>query len=278
MPARALACVLLLFALAIGVAAHAEDESAAPVTNAEPEATVPTEEVTPAPVTDPQDQPALPEPSIEPQAPATELEPAQPDTATQAEPEPEGIAPPQGSGPLIHGRLALSLEDAIKMGLENNLDVQVERYAPLIAEMDAAAAWGAYDPLAYAEGGYTESQVPNSNVLFGTTESVNRSTDGFGGLTGFLPILGTEYRAQFDSGRLTTNNTIEALSPKYTSGWNVSVVQPLLRDLIWNAPWTQIKSSRLLSESSQEGFRGSVMDTVRAIEDAYWNLIAADRA
>jgi hypothetical protein len=32
------------------------------------------------------------------------------------------------------------------MGLENNLDVQVERYSPMIADLDVTAAWGAYDP------------------------------------------------------------------------------------------------------------------------------------
>ena len=47
--------------------------------------------------------------------------------------------------------LELTLEDAIRMGLENNLDVQVERYAPMIAELDVTAAWGAYDPELFAE-------------------------------------------------------------------------------------------------------------------------------
>jgi outer membrane protein TolC len=179
---------------------------------------------------------------------------------------------------MLHGRLGLSLEDAIKMGLENNLDVQVERFAPLIAEMDEAISWGAFDPESFAEFGYSDNQTPNSNVLFGTLESVNRSTDGFAGLRGLVPLLGTEYSAQYDSARLTTNNTIEALSPKYTSGWSLAVTQPFLRDLIWNQPWTQVKTSRLLYEASQENFRSAVMDTVRGIEDAYWNLIAAERA
>jgi outer membrane protein TolC len=176
---------------------------------------------------------------------------------------------------MLHGTLALSLEDAIKMGLENNLDVQVQRYDPLIAEMDEKIAWGAYDPTSYAEFGYSDHQTPNSSAIFGTLETVNRSTDGFTGLRGLLPWLGTQYSAEFDSGRATSNTAIEALSPKYTSGWTVSITQPLLKNLIWNQPWTQVKTSKLLYEASQENFRTAVMDTVRAIEDAYWNLISA---
>ena len=45
------------------------------------------------------------------------------------------------SGTTIHGKLNLSLADAIKMGLENNLDVAVERYSPFIAYEDQRVAW-----------------------------------------------------------------------------------------------------------------------------------------
>lgn len=254
MIARLLACAWLV-AFAAPDAALAEEELAPPEAVREQETTAP--ETAPEPATEP-----APEPDAEaPPVPGTPPPP-----------------PMDSSAPMIHGRLALSLEDAIKMGLENNLDVQVERYSPLIAEMDEKIAWGAFDPETFADFGYNESQVPNSNILFGTTESVNRSTDGFAGFSGLLPLVGTFYSAQFDSGRLTTNNTIEALSPKYTSGWSLNVTQPLLRDLIWNQPWTQVRTSRLVFEATQEDFRRAVMDTVRAIEDAYWNLIAADRA
>jgi outer membrane protein TolC len=164
------------------------------------------------------------------------------------------------------------------MGLENNLDVQVERYSPLIAEMDESIAWGAFDPTAFAEFGYLDSKTPSANALSGTEQVISRRTDGFGGLRGLLPLLSTEYEARFGSERETVNVPFSSLSPEYNSNWTVSLIQPVLRDLIWNEPWTQVKSSRLLLETSQENFRTSVMDTVRSIEDAYWNLIAAERA
>ncbi|HEX5064758.1 MAG TPA: TolC family protein [Myxococcota bacterium] len=261
---RTLVCALLLALVAPVAASAAQGQDTPPKIDA---------------IESPQ-VPAPPE--IEQRPPAPALEPQiEPDTTVPEEP-PESVVteprPDQKQGPMLHGKLALTLEDALKMGLENNLDVQVQRYGPLISEMDEAIAWGAFDPESFAEFGYTDSQIPNSNILFGTTESVNRTTDGFAGLRGMLPLLGTQYNAQFDSDRATTNNTIEALSPKYGSGWRVDVTQPLLRDLIWNQPWTQVKTSRLVFEASEENFRTNVMDTVRAIEDAYWNLIAAKEA
>jgi outer membrane protein TolC len=48
----------------------------------------------------------------------------------------------------------------------------------------------------------------------------------------------------------------------------------LLRGLIWNGAWTQVKTSALRQKSSDQNFRTSLMDTVRSIERAYWDLIA----
>jgi outer membrane protein len=192
---------------------------------------------------------------------------------------------PGDTGPLLHGTLELSLEDAIKMGLENNLDVQVERFGPMIAEFDEKAAWGAYDPEAYAQMFYRDQRDPSANVLLTTSSqasedfiSNSRSTDGLGGFRGILPVLGTQYNAHFSGSRETFNSGIQTLSPEYNSGWGIDVTQPVLRDLFWNAPWTQVRTSRLLLGASQEGFRSSVMDVVQRIEDAYWGLIAADEA
>ena len=67
---------------------------------------------------------------------------------------PSPIAPPT-----LHGNLALSLQDAIAMGLENNLNLEVQRHSPLIAEEDSQIAWGAYDPEFYGETHYLDTEI-----------------------------------------------------------------------------------------------------------------------
>ncbi len=166
-------------------------------------------------------------------------------------------------GRTLHGTLNLSLADAIAMSLENNLNVEVERHAPLIAYEDNRIAWGAYDPEFFSEFGYSSIKNPNANALLGVTESVTRSTDGFGGFRGLVPFLGAEYNLQFDGSRGTTNNTISVLSPELRSSFSADLTMPLLKDLIWNEPWTQVKTRRIAHESSRENFRREVMNTVR---------------
>ena len=267
---RTLACTLLL-ALAAPLPTRAAEQEQQPPPDTSGEAAIENPNLPPPP----EIEPGAPAPALETQPEPALTEPEAVPAPRAEAPEPEAAPAPRAEVPMLHGRLALSLEDALKMGLENNLDVQVQRYSPLIAEMNEKIAWGAFDPTGFAEFGYADTQTPNSTAIFGTLEAVNRDTDGFAGFRGMLPLLGTEYNAQFDSDRITTNNEIEALSPKYTSSWRVDVSQPLLRDLIWNQPWTQVKTSRLVFEASQESFRTAVMDTVRGIEDAYWNLMAA---
>ena len=245
--------VWIAFALSVALAASAHAEDPAPIS-------VP--EATDAPATAAPDSAEIPSETA-----------AAPDSGEI--PSETAAAPPSA---LRHGVLELSLGDAIRMGLENNLDVQVQRYAPLIADFDLTAAWGAYDPTLFGEFAYNDSKTPNSFALSGVNTTVNRSSEGFGGVAGQLPLLSTEFSAQFDGRRATTNSTIQTFSPEYTSGWSVDVTQPLMRDLIWNQPWTQVRTSKLAYRSSEEEFRRATMDEVQQIEDAYWNLMAAEES
>jgi len=191
------------------------------------------------------------------------------------------LAAPAGSqvaeAPTLHGRLGLSLADAIEMGLQNNLDVEVQRHDPLIAEEEVGVAWGAFDPTLFSELTYVDSKTPTANALLGTTLSkVQQEPTGIGGLRGQLPLLGSQYRVGLTGAQEGTNNAINFLSPEYSSGFSLEFRQPLMRDLIWNEPWTRVKSSRLQAETSAEAFREAVMNVVERIEKAYWDLVARD--
>jgi outer membrane protein TolC len=170
--------------------------------------------------------------------------------------------------------LRLSLDESIQLALQNNLDVEVQRFTPLIAGEQETEAWGAYDPEFFAEFGYSDNKEPISFLLQEQTIFEGDSYDGFGGFRGLVPYFGSEYSFQFDGERTTTNLPVQAFSPEYRSSFSLSVSQPLLRGLIWNEAWTRVKTSRIRYDESLENFRRRVMDTVQEVEDAYWNLIA----
>jgi outer membrane protein TolC len=188
--------------------------------------------------------------------------------------EPGAISDSQPWGGTEANTLELSLQEAIELGLQNNLGVQIQRFNPLIAEEDMRIAWGAYDPIWESEFGRDVQRLPNAFSLNQTSLSIDKTTGGSGGFVGMLPFVSTEYSAKLESYRATTNSTIQGLSPEYRTTTVFSLSQPLLRDLIWNEPWTRVKASTIGYESSLEAFRLDVMDIVAGIEDAYWNLIA----
>ena len=190
-----------------------------------------------------------------------------------------GLAAPRAQpGPALHGELELALADAIAMGLENNLNVEIQRHAPLMAYEDYRMAWGSYDPELFAEFGYAEIKDPVSSVFAGGLGAVTttRVLDGFGGFRGLVPWLGAGYEIQLVGDETTTDRPFEDLSPKLSSEFAAMVSFPLMRGLIWNEPWTLVKTTQVLEVSAQEEFRRNVMDTVQQIEDGYWALIAND--
>lgn len=189
----------------------------------------------------------------------------------------------RATAPSLRGNLALSLNDAIAMGLENNLGVEIQRHAPLIAFEDSRIAWGAYDPEWNSEFGIADDRRPSANALATggvgavtvQVQEVNQETlGGFGGIRGLLPWLNTSISTTLDTQELQSSIPFQALRPEYSTGLNFVARQPLLRGLIWNETWTQVKVSGVLYESAVEDFRRNVMDVVQGIEDAYWALIA----
>ncbi|MBW2316724.1 MAG: TolC family protein, partial [Deltaproteobacteria bacterium] len=52
--------------------------------------------------------------------------------------------------------------------------------------------------------------------------------------------------------------------------------QPLLRNLYWNQPWTEVKLSKEAYGQALEEFRLQLMNIVTRVEDSYWEAVATD--
>ena len=109
------------------------------------------------------------------------------------------------SGPALEGTLRMSLGDAVAMGLENNLEVEIARHGPLIAEEDLTIAWGAFDPLFSGEAGYFNTDQPNSSLLAGVARSEQELVDGVAGISALIPMLGATVGVDYVAQRLDFN-------------------------------------------------------------------------
>jgi hypothetical protein len=81
-----------------------------------------------------------------------------------AEPGPDPSFQESSAGERV---LALSLEDALRIALENNLDLDIEELATDIALFDAQGSWGAFDPFLAVNASLTERTRQGSSSLSG---------------------------------------------------------------------------------------------------------------
>lgn len=175
----------------------------------------------------------------------------------------------------------ITLDEAVALALENNLNLQVDRLDPALANEDVRAAWGAFEPslVGYYDRQHVETPVASSvQSFFGT--SGDRTTEDYynynGGLEGRLP-WGLGYASGYTMQRLNSTSGIYALDPQYTATWRSELTVPLLRNLYWSAPDLQVRRSRVSQSISDENFTARLSDTVAGVEAAYWEL-AATRA
>ena len=174
----------------------------------------------------------------------------------------------------------LSLREALSMALENNKDIEVARENVRIAEFDLRGAQGAYDPRFSTTAFYERIENPISNFLSGGQNGSVIQSDytGTACLEGQSPVLGGNYRLDFSSIRLTTNNQFTALSPQYPTALTFSYIQPLWRGLKIDNSRRQIEIARKNLSLTDAQFRQRAIDTITNVQRAYWDLVFALRS
>jgi len=174
----------------------------------------------------------------------------------------------------------LSLRDALSMALENNKDIEVARENVRIAEFDLRGAQGIYDPRFSTSAFYERAENPIASFLSGGQNGSTIQSDytATARLEGQSPKLGGNYRLDFSSIRLTTNNQFTALSPQYPTALTFSYTQPLWRGLRIDNSRRQIEIARKNLSLTDAQFRQRAIDTITNVQRAYWDLVFALRS
>ena len=177
--------------------------------------------------------------------------------------------------PALSSTRTITLDECISMALSHNLDVQIERFSPWLAQYDLSIARGGYDPVltASAQHDYSETgtRLLTGNLSIPGTKSDDNSF--MSSVAGSLP-WGMTYSLQANAkdtyGRSSTNNF------ENTSGTaSLSVTQPLLKNFWFNNTRLTILVSKNRIKYSEQALRQQIINTVSAVETAYYELIFA---
>jgi outer membrane protein TolC len=170
----------------------------------------------------------------------------------------------------------LTIDEAVQLGLENNLNLRVQRIEPQIQDTNVAQAHSAWTPNLNTEFGWNDAESPPDSLLAGANETLTSDRfAGNAGVTQYLPWFGTAYQVSWDAARSTSNNTFSSFNPRLSSGFSLIFDQPLLRNLSIDTARQQLLVSKNNREISDVDLRGIVVGTVRDVKAAYWDLAYA---
>lgn len=170
----------------------------------------------------------------------------------------------------------LTVEEAVRIALENNLGVQIARLDPLIQDLAVAQARGVWSPTLSTTVQATSVDSPSNSFLSGA-QGPKTSDDRFTTNVGVTQPLqwGGSYSVGWDSARSTTTNLFSNFSPQLRSSVALNYRQPLARGFTIDAARRQWLVSRKQREIADVTLRRSVATTMRAVRIAYWDLASA---
>jgi len=211
-------------------------------------------------------------------APA-QLPPAPPPIEPNFEAPPRPLPSAERVGVDLGEQTPLSLNEAVRLALENSNDIELSRDDVRVAEFDLRAARGVYDPVFSTESFFGRSVTPAASALAGGADGSLRQNTFTGGLRfgGYAPRFGGSYQLDFTSSRLTTNNQFVSLNPQFATSLTLTYTQPLWRGLRIddNRRRIEVASKNLALTDAQ--FRQRTIEVITQVEQAYWDLAFALR-
>jgi HAE1 family hydrophobic/amphiphilic exporter-1 len=175
----------------------------------------------------------------------------------------------------VPGTLALKLEEALKMAIENNPVLAIVRLEPEAGAARVEQADSAFVPSLSGAFGRTDALLPPSNFLLGEQGVSSDAWFGDAGVRHRLRWGGGTWRVSWDATRTSSDSPLASFDPNVQSGLTVAFSQPLLKDLKIDAARQQLVVARRSREISDLQFREAVAQTVAVVKTVYWSLKAA---
>ncbi len=170
----------------------------------------------------------------------------------------------------------LTVDEAVTLGLEQNLDLRVERLNPQIQDLGVAEARSVYTPmLSTTLQGNNRNSPSNSFLSGGDLKVTDRLLSDSVDVVQDVPWAGGRYSASWDNSHSSTTNIFSSFDPILRSNLNLSYTQPLLRNLRIDGPRQQIAITRANREISDIQLRRTIVQTERNVRNAYWELVFA---
>lgn len=167
--------------------------------------------------------------------------------------------------------LTMSLDEAIRMALNNNNDIELARDDVKVNEALLRSAEGVYDPVISSTSSFRRNSFRGADAW-----------NTFSSETGFVQLLrkgGGSFSPVFTTSR--TGNYVTGpngeLQQSFFNQSSLGVVytQPLFRNRKIDNNRRQIRIRKKILEQSDADFRRKTIDKIFQVQQAYWDLVFA---
>jgi outer membrane protein len=218
-------------------------------------------------------------------------------------PEPVLTNAPRIEQMIQDGKLRISLQDAIDLALQNNLDIAIQRYTPWLAEANILRTLGGglsrgslvalgsipaqnFDPLLTSTMSIDSRLIPVNNPLTaGTSVAGPGTATNFSVLDTHATIVNMQYSQGFHTGtsfsaavnntRGSTSSPQNFFSPFVTSNAILIASQQLLNGFGLLPNERNIRIAKLNKNLADQIFELQVITSITAVGNAYWELAFA---
>jgi outer membrane protein len=195
-------------------------------------------------------------------------------TATPTTAQQGGQTPAPAAGP----RVSLTLEDAVKLALDRNLDIVVQRLNPEINDLAIATARAVYLPTLTSQLSTQSLDNPSTNTIAGGTAAAaiqNGTTLFNGGVAQSVRWGGGSYNITLNNQKSTSTSLINLYNPSYTPLWSAQYTQPLLRGFRTDSNRQQLQVTKLNRDISDVQLTSTITNTLSNVRNAYWDYVFA---
>jgi len=169
--------------------------------------------------------------------------------------------------------IKLSLEDALKEALRNNLDIKIERYSTRAAKEGVTAAEGSFDFVTFATTGYNSSRTEPFNYFSDLKVNISQRYSFNAGIRKNLAFSGGNFQISFDDNRSSSNNPFSLYNPYHTANLSFQLTQPLLKNFGSRIAKYNLIIARKNRELSLAQFKNKVISTLAQVQELYFNLV-----
>jgi len=173
------------------------------------------------------------------------------------------------------GALDLSVQDAVRIALENNRDIKIEKQSVVVSEGEVTTQKGVFDPILNIGSFYNDGETPTVSTFVPSGTVNQQDFNVSGNLEGKLST-GTFYDVlNFSSTRTETDSPLDDLSPNWFNNLSFSIGQELLRNFGVGINNAFVITARRSSQISFKELENVITNVILEVETRYWFLVAA---